>query len=294
MILMTENTIYNALTTDINKIQTRAFKAQKQVATGQRVMSADDDPVAAARGSLLNASISSLDTMGRVAAIAQSHLGSAEAAITDAQSILSRARELAILGANGASSADDRAQVVAETAVLKDGMLALANTQVGGSYIFSGTSGAKPFADDGTYMGDSGVRALDVAPGVRINSNVPGSAVFNVVGGQNIIGILARLTSSLEGNDVQAVYDAIDQLDHSIDQLNGARSSVGGALSEISFSDAQRTDLNILMRKDRSDTIEIDQAQAMIRMLEAQTAYQTALAEATRILSQLQNNPLTR
>ena len=79
-----------------------------------------------------------------------------------------------------------------------------------------------------------------------------------------------------------------------IDQLNSARSSVGGALSEISFSDSQRADLNILLRKDRADTVEIDQAQAMIRMLEAQTAYQTALAEATRILSQLQNNPLTR
>ena len=93
---------------------------------------------------------------------------------------------------------------------------------------------------------------------------------------------------------MQAVYDAIDQLDQSIDQLNSARSSVGGALSEISFSDSQRTELNILMRKDRADTVEIDQAQAIVRMLEAQTAYQTALAEATRILAQLQNNPLMR
>ena len=53
MILMTERTRFDALSHDINASQTRAFRAQKQVATGQRVMTADDDPIAAARSSLL-------------------------------------------------------------------------------------------------------------------------------------------------------------------------------------------------------------------------------------------------
>jgi flagellin-like hook-associated protein FlgL len=69
---------------------------------------------------------------------------------------------------------------------------------------------------------------------------------------------------------------------------------VGGSLAEAAIGTRQRTDTNILLRKDRSDTVEIDQAEALIRMMEAQTAYQTALAEAARILGQLQNNPLAR
>jgi flagellar hook-associated protein 3 FlgL len=294
MILMTENTVYNSLSHDINTTQVRAYKASRQAATGLRVMTADDDPIAAARSSLLGASISGLETMGRVAAIAESQIGAAEGALTGAQDVLSRARELAVLAANGSYSGEERKQVAAEMHVLQDTMLSLANTDVGGTYLFAGTSGVKPFEQDGTYVGDEGVRNLDVAPGIRISANLPGSAAFSVVGGQNIIGMLSSLAAGLESDDVQAVYNAIDNLDRSMDQINSARSTIGGTLSELTLAENQRTEANILMRKDRADTIEVDQAEALVRMVEAQTAYQTALAEAARILSQLQNNPLTR
>lgn len=294
MILMTENTMFNALSHDINASQTRAFRAQKQVATGQRVMTADDDPIAAARSSLLTSSLSSLESMGRVAAVAQSQLATAEGAITSGQELLVRARELAVMGANGSYSAGERQHIAAEAAVLHDAMVSLANTDVGGTYIFSGTSGLKPFADDGTYLGDTGIRDVDVAPGIRIKSNLPGSEVFNVAAGQNIIGMLADLANGLQTDDIDAVHNVIENLDKSMDQLNSARSQLGGSLSELMLSDNQRSEANILMRKDRANTIEIDQAEALVRMMEAQTAYQTALAEAARIISQLQNNPLLR
>lgn len=294
MILMTENTVFNALSRDINASQTRAFRAQQQVATGLRVNTAADDPIAAARSSLLTASVSSIEAMGRVAAVAESQLSTAEGAINSAQELLMRARELAVMGANGSYTAEERQQIAAEAGVLHDSMTTLANTNLGGTYIFSGTSGAKPFNDDGTYNGDSGTRSVDVAPGIRIQANIPGNSVFTVLGGQNILGMMASLATALQTDDVQSVYNVIENLDSSMDQLNTARSQVGGSLSESNLANSQRSEANILLRKDRSDTIEIDQAEALVRMMEAQTAYQTALAEAARILSQLQNNPLTR
>jgi flagellar hook-associated protein 3 FlgL len=294
MILMTENLIFNALSHDVNAAQSRAFKAQRQASTGLKVMTADDDPVRAARASLLSSSLSSLESMGRVAAVAESQLSMAEGAITSSQELLMRARELAVMGANGSYNAEERQHIAEEAAVLHDTLLSLANTEVDGTFIFGGTAGVEPFAADGTYAGDDGVRQVDVAPGLRIKANVPGSSVFTVVGGQNVIGMLQNLATGLAGNDVQAVYNVIDQLDRSMDQLNNARCSVGGSLAEAAIGTRQRTDTNILLRKDRSDTVEIDQAEALIRMMEAQTAYQTALAEAARILGQLQNNPLAR
>ena len=294
MILMTEKLMFNAMSHDINASQTRAYKAQKQVASGLRVNTAGDDPIAAARSSLLTSSLSSLESMGRVSAVAESQLAMAEGAINSAQELLVRARELAVMGANGSYNAQERQHISEEAAVLHETMIALANTNVGGTYLFAGTSGVEPFAADGTYSGDAGIREVDIAPGIRIAANIPGSNVFNVAGGENIIGMLENLVTGLTGNDVQAVFNVIEQLDRSMDQLNSARSSVGGALSEVAISNDQRTEANILLRKDRSDTIEIDQAEALVRMMEAQTAYQTALAQATRILSQLQNNPLVR
>jgi len=294
MILMTENAIFNALSHDINAAQTRAFKAQSQATTGLRVMNAGDDPVNAARSSLLTSSLSSLESMGRVAAVAESQLAMAEGAVNSSQELLMRARELAVMGANGTYSAEERLQISQEAAVLHDTLLSLANTEVDGTYLFGGTAGTEPFAADGTYAGDDGVRQVDIAPGLRIKANVPGSSVFNVVGGENIIGMLQDLTTGLAGNDLQAIFDVIGRLDRSMDQLNGARSNLGGALSEAAIATNQRSEANILLRKDRSDAIEIDQAEALVRMMEAQTAYQTALAEAARILGQLQNNPLAR
>jgi flagellar hook-associated protein 3 FlgL len=292
MLIMTENTIYTAQINDIQAAQRRTFTAQQRASSGLRVMTADDDPTAAARGSLLNAAIGSIRAMGRVADIATSQLDTADKSMGEAQAMLSRARELAVMGANEPLSPDERKHIAAEVHVLHDSMVALANTQVGGTYIFAGAGAAAPFAADGTYSGDSGVRQLDVAPGVRISANVPGSAVFNVTGGENIIGMLEDLATSLEGDEVQKIYDAIETLDRAIDQVNTARSEVGGQMVQLNLAETQRTETDILLKRDRSDSLEVDQSEALVRMIEANTAYQTALAAASHILAQLQNNRL--
>lgn len=294
MLLITQNTIYSTLSSEVAQAQANSQKAQRRATSGLRVEDAADDPVAAARGSLIGASLATLDSMDRVSRLAGSKLEASELTINQAMDVLARAQELTVAAANGSYNAQQRGFVAEEMAVLHETMVALANTQQGGSYLFGGYTAGAPFADDGTYNGDDGVRQLDVAPGLRVAVNLPGSQVFAVSGGTNIIAVLADLTASLHADDVPGSLAALDRITASNDQLNQARTQVSASVAQIDAGARKRADLLTTLRKDRSNALEIDQAEALVKLTEAETAYQTAITSAARVIGQMRDNPLWR
>lgn len=294
MLLITQNTIYSKLSSEVAQAQANAQQAQRRAASGLRVQDAADDPVAAARGSLIGASLATLDSMDRTSRLAGTKLEASELAIKQAMEVLERAQELTVAAANGSYSAQQRGFIAEEMSVLHETMVALANTQQGGSYLFGGYTAGAPFQSDGTYNGDGGVRHVDVAPGLRVSVNLPGSQVFAVAGGTNIIGVMAALTDSLRNDDVPGALAALDSIVTSTDQLNQARTEVSASAAQIDAGARKRADLLTTLRKDRAEALEVDQAQALVRLTEAETAYQTAITSAARVIGQMRDNPLWR
>ena len=294
MLLITQNTIFNNISSNVAEAQVKAQKTQQQASSGLRVNDAADDPVASARGSLLGASLATLQSMDRASRIASSNLDASEQAITQSMELLERAQELAVAAANASLSATQRGFIAEEVGVLRDTMVSFANTKNAGVFLFSGFRNVEPFAADGTYSGDDGVRRVDAAPGLRIDVNLPGSTVYNVTGGENVIGTLSDLHQSLMANDVPGATAALTRIQRSADQLSEARTAVSANLAQATAAGRKRADLSTLLQRSRSEAIEIEQTEALVRMTEAQTAYQTAVSSAARIIAQMQTNPLWR
>lgn len=176
--------IYNS---GVNSIQSRTsslLKTQQQVASGRRILSPSDDPVAAARALEVTQAKEINAGQATVRDNAKSTLGLADSQLDSASSLLVRVRELAVQAGDAALSASDRRSVAIELRARFDELVALGNSTDGtGQYLFGGyQSGGKPFGgsveDRVTYGGDDGVRTLKVSDSRLLPISGSGNDIF--------------------------------------------------------------------------------------------------------------------
>ncbi|WP_411850939.1 flagellar hook-associated protein FlgL [Stenotrophomonas sp. LGBM10] len=163
--------------------QAKMNHLEQQLATGKRLVSAKDDPVAAGTAVGLDRAVAELDRFERNGDVVQNRLGLQENALAQAGEMMAHITELTIQANNPALSAADLKSIGSELQSVKDGLLALANSTDGnGRYLFGGTDDADaPFKlTNGvvTYNGDQTQRQVEVAPDTFVKDALPGSEIF--------------------------------------------------------------------------------------------------------------------
>ena len=206
--------------------QARLQRTQEELASGKRILSPSDDPIAAAQISSLRSELSRIETFQRNIDLATSELASTETTIATAEDILNRARDLAVRASNASMDETAKRGIATEIDGLRDQLLALANTKnASGEYVFAGfASNAEAFSDetrninDGDWVdigtglpvnndfatqvafeGDANARVINIAPGVTIATRLTGEAVF----GQSVFD---------QDNDVLSAFEALGVL----------------------------------------------------------------------------------
>lgn len=173
---------YNALQNMLTQ-QATLSKTQTQVATGRRVNTPADDPVAAVHIMELERALQESDQYAKNANMAQTRLSIEEQALDDVGTVLHRVRELTVQGNNATNDAANRRVIATEIRALISDLTDIANrTDANGEYVFSGFSTlTQPFAQfNGTvnYQGDQGSRVLAIGVTQRVADSHPGSEVF--------------------------------------------------------------------------------------------------------------------
>ncbi|MEO7774846.1 MAG: flagellar hook-associated protein FlgL [Steroidobacteraceae bacterium] len=165
--------------------QTRLAKTQDQLATGKRVSTPADDPIASVRILEISRAKAQSAQYGANSAIATNRLSLEEQALNDSTTALQRVRELILQAANtGTLSDSDRQSIAAELKSRGDELRDIGNRQDGnGEFMFSGFSTlTRPFTRNAggivTYAGDQGSRVLQVGPSQRIADSDSGFSVF--------------------------------------------------------------------------------------------------------------------
>jgi flagellar hook-associated protein 3 FlgL len=163
--------------------QAKLAHTQQQLSSGQRLVTAKDDPVAAGTAVGLDRAVAELERFGMNASAVQNRLGLQENALTQVGDAMARVNELVIQANNAAMGDDSRQAISTELKSIYAGLLDLANSTDGaGRYLFGGTSdGSAPFAIAGgnvIYSGDQSQRQVEVAPDMFVADTLPGSEVF--------------------------------------------------------------------------------------------------------------------
>jgi len=171
--------------------QSALSRIQNQVASGKRVSSPADDPIASVHIMELERSKLEYEQYDKNSSLARNRLSLEENAMADAGTVLQRVRELVLQASNiGTLNDSDRESIAVELASRLEQMQDIANRKDGnGEYLFSGFSTlTQPFAGASSgnvvYAGDQGARLLQVGPTQRVADSHSGFDVFmNITAG---------------------------------------------------------------------------------------------------------------
>lgn len=177
--------IYSIATLGISQAQTAVTKTQEQMATGKRVLSPADDPVAATTILQLNQELARTEQYKKNIDVAENSLNLEETNLQTVVDLVHRIREIAVSAGNTAVfTAKDYDALAAEVDTRINELLNLQNTRnASGQYIFAGyQSGRKPFEGDGggnfSYLGDEGQLRLQASASVSVAVSDSGKKLF--------------------------------------------------------------------------------------------------------------------
>ena len=163
--------------------QAKLAHTQQQLSSGQKLVTAKDDPVAAGTAVGLDRALAELERFALNANALQNRLGLQENALTSVGDAMARINELTVQANNSALGDDSRQAISTELKAIYAGLLDLANSTDGsGRYLFGGTDdGGAPFAISGgnvIYSGNQSQRQIEVAPDTFVSDTQPGSEIF--------------------------------------------------------------------------------------------------------------------
>jgi flagellar hook-associated protein 3 FlgL len=240
----------------LNDTQARAQQLTAELASGARVNSLSDDPLAAGQNVLQLNQIQRDDSFTQTSSLVQGQLQVADSALGGVVSQLTQAISLATRANNGTLNGSDLKSISNQLAGVRDEVVALANTSFQGQYIFGGSqTGSAPFTISAAttpataaYNGDATVNYLETPNGQRIQLNVPGDQIFTAAGVNDVLGALNQLvadfstgsaaaTSVMDTTALSTALNFVSQqrvvLDNSLTRLTAATDAANNEKTQL-------------------------------------------------------------
>jgi flagellar hook-associated protein 3 FlgL len=257
-----------------------------ELSSGLSVASLSDGPVAVAQSTLLGSSIAKDDTFVQTASNVSSRMQVADSTLGEVVSQITSALSTAVGGNNGTLNASDLASVAQALSGIRDQVLSLANTSYQGHYLFGGSQGSAPPYTLNTstnpatavYNGDSSVQYVETPSGQKIQTNLPGSAIFGT-GGSGVLGALNQLISDFSGGATTATLTAdTGALTTALGQLSSQRSTLDSALSRLQSSSTYAQTEESQLKVAQSTLVSADPAAVATQLSQAEVQHQALLS----------------
>ena len=134
---ITNNMITNSYLTSFNSALERQNKLQEQLSDGKVIHRASDDPVRAVRSLKYNTNLAENEQFTQNVKDATSWMETTDSAMSELNSILTRAKEL-VVSADSTKSTESMQALGKELDGLIDAAVTIGNTQIGDRYLFAG------------------------------------------------------------------------------------------------------------------------------------------------------------
>jgi len=284
------NTVQDNIVRQIQVLGGQTSRLQTQVATGQRIDSADDDPAAAGRVLSQQSELRRVEQYSLNATRAIEISQASFAGLNSLKDVSDRATEIATLG-RSPQGAEALKAYATEVNQMVEQLLQVGNSRLGNDYIFAGTAlDAAPFTATRDANGD--VTAASYV-GNTSQSSIPLSEVASVTpftnpttnqGIGDMINRLVALRDALRNADGTAIAASQADLLTSEDMLVSALADNGAVQLRIEVQQTQQQSRgDNLVALVQSETA-ADLPDSIVRLNQSQTAYQAALQSAANIM----------
>lgn len=288
MTRITQRMMTGAALTSIQTSLSRLSKTQEQITTGKVLNRPSDSPTDTTTAMRLRASIAEQKQFARNASDGQGWLNLADSTLQGINSMLGRARTLAIQAANAANATTEaRTAIAAEIDQIGKSVLAAANTTYLDRPLFGGvTGGPVAFAETGagvSYVGTPGDVTRAIGPNASISVNVDGPTAFGA-SGTSVFDDLANFSKALKSGDPAGISAAVDTLKASQERIQAAVSDVGAREGRVDKAVDAANDAVLALTTQLSGVEDTDVAKAAVDMQTEQVAYQAALAVTAKVV----------
>jgi flagellar hook-associated protein 3 FlgL len=283
---VTNRSIFESIKYNLGNISEELNKANEIASTGKRINDLSDDPVGLTQSLSIQSSLANIEQMQRNIEYGNSWLSASESALTNTENILSDTKALCVQMASGTAGADHRSAAAETVQNNLDEIVSLANTNVAGNYIFSGTkTDAESFELDGSthsykYYGDNNPFSIKISKNASIEIGNDGQAVFDT-----LITTLEDLKTALVNNDVSGIQDAMGKLDTHMNDISDKISDIGSKMDRMDIKKNIFQDLNLSDTQRLSSIEDADMAEAIMNVSAAQLTYQAALSSSSKVMS---------
>lgn len=280
--------LMNSAIYDLATLKEKYANAQKAV-NGRSLERPSDDPQRVVEAMDLAGVKVRLQRAQRAGEDAREWLSITETSLSAMIDHLTAAEETAIQAGSPAlkePSALDNLATMVES--LRDSLLREMNTKHRDQYLYSGWATDKvPFKDNGTggviydaISTDLIIR--DIAPGFGIPINVPGN---KVLAAGDFIDTLSKMAAELRAGNIAAVTSTrLDEIKSAMNGIITLRSNLGLYIKQVEQYENYTRD-GLLNVEERLGKISGgDLAESVLRMTEAQQAYEAAIASFSKAL----------
>jgi flagellar hook-associated protein 3 FlgL len=298
---ITNNMVFGATTRNAKAHLERLFDYQQQLATGKKINRPSDDPTATDRAMLLRGTLKQQEQYQENIRDAGTWLTITDGSLDEAYSVMNRARELAVRGANDTNQDDERAAMAEEVKQLREQLQVIANGEINGRFVFGGTktipqpTAVPPFsmpypdpvapATEISYTGNDVLMDVEVVPGVTVPFNTSGAAAFgDPADPDRAFKVLEDLENVLRAGDSTQISDTVGRLDVAMGRVSTERAVVGARINRLDLLEERYADSAISYKERLSETEEPEFADVVSQLMQQEQVYQASLAASSRII----------
>lgn len=270
----------------------RLADIQKQAVTTKRVSKPEDDPFAVEQSLGFRARLQAGEAILHNVSMSSDWLNATDKALSDMTTLLNRAQDLALRGANETLGPSERQSLATEIEGLLEQAVALGNTRNGDQYLFSGFQVDKPTFSinrDSTNLitsvddiNDSGQIQREVEPGVNMAINIQGGPAFN-----GTFNTLMALRDALRSSTFTtgAVSTQLNQIQTQRNNILDLQAAVGTKVRRLEATASRIETAQVGLQELLSKAEDADMAEVISHLNQQQFAYEAALKVNAQTLS---------
>lgn len=300
---VTQGMLSSQVLFDIQNNYQQLSNLQNESATGKKINTPSDDPIGV-QAVMQYQNETAFDAQYQQNATnAQAQLNYTSTTMTEAQNVLSNARDLAVEGSNSTETTSDMQAIAAEVGQLYNQMVTIGNTQYNGQYIFNGQDTAQaPYPtqaenitpdkatgslDPSQVSTNTGQVLVNLGNGVTLPVSASGNDFFGQAdSSSNAFSLLGQLYSALNSGDTTKVGDLISGIDSALDTMNQVQANVGSLTDRAQLMGTRMSNLSTNLTQQLSNVQDADMATVLTQLSSAMAVQQASLEVGAQALPQ--------
>ena len=275
--MISTNTLRN-----ISESYSKLSKLNDQSVSGKKFSKPSDDPVAAMLAMSYRTDLNRIGQFQENVGTVKSWVDATDDSLNAVGNALHQFRDLIVQASNGTYEENQRSYMALEMRELIGQITDLADTQVGGKYIFGGTkTDQRPSAN---INAATGVINLEVFSNITLPMNIQGNDIFPDMISPG--GVLDTIASALENpnTDPTTLTNYIGDIDAQMDVVLGTRAVVGARQNRVELMEDRLGQQEIFSTRILSDNEDIDLERVLIDLTTQESVHRAALGVGAEIM----------